>query len=64
MVLRLCKLDAPPPSQGTPEKPGLVPQALEHIFRQLPTLGGGSAGGGARIVVSAYEVRWGAVGGL
>lgn len=48
--------------QGTAEKPGLVPQALEQIFRQLP--GPASGDGGARIAVSAYEVRRGLPGRL
>jgi hypothetical protein len=50
-------------AQGTADRPGLVPQALEHIFRQLGAPGAcssGDAGGGgvavARVVVSAYEV--------
>ena len=52
-------------SQGTAERPGLVPQALEHIFRQLPGTAGPNSGdsssvnGGhsVRVMVSAYEVR-------
>lgn len=50
--------------QGTADKPGIVPQALEHLFRQLPSAAGPSSGGAnggcgsgsVRVLVSAYEV--------